>query len=83
MSSVLLNKEDWRVLRTALATPLVMRSLTDDEFRAKLLDFEKTGHIVFKVEDETLTVTGNFFCGLPRWEMLRPIAYATSSAAVH
>ena len=83
MSSSLLNKEDWRVVRTALATSLVMRELTDDEFRAKLLDFEKSGHIVFKVEDETLTVTGNFFCGLPRWEMLRPIAYATSSTAVH
>ena len=80
MSSALLNKEDWRVVRTALATSLVMRELTDDEFRTKLLDFEKSGHIVFKVEDETLTVTGNFFCGLPRWEMMRPIAYATSGA---
>ena len=80
MSSALLNKEDWRIVRSALATSLVMRELTEDEFRAKLLDFEKSGHIVFKVEDETLTVTGNFFCGLPRWEMLRPIAYATSGA---
>jgi hypothetical protein len=80
MSSALLHKEDWRVLRTALATSLVMRALSEDEFRAKLLEFEKTGHIVFKVEDESLTVTGNFFCGLPRWEMLRPIAYVTSGA---
>jgi hypothetical protein len=78
MSSALLNKEDWRVVRNALATSLVMRSLTEEEFREKLLDFEKSGHIVFKVQDEMLTVTGNFFCGLPRWEMLRPIAYATS-----
>ena len=77
MSSALLHKEDWRVLRSALATPLVMRSLSDDEFRAKLLDFEKSGHIAFKVEDEMLTVTGNFFCGLPRWEMMRPIAHAS------
>ena len=78
MSSALLNKEDWRIVRTALATSLVMRSLTEDEVREKLLDFEKSGHIVFTVQDEMVTVTGNFFCGLPRWEMLRPIAYATS-----
>jgi hypothetical protein len=82
MSSALLNKEDWRVLRSTLANSLVMRNLTEDEFRAKLLDFEKRGHIVFKVENETLTVTGNFFCGLPRWEMLRPIALA-SAGTVH
>jgi hypothetical protein len=83
MSSALLNKEDWRVVRSALATSLVMRELTPDQFREKLLDFEKSGHIAFKVEDEMLTVTGNFFLGLPRWEMMRPIAFATSSAAVH
>lgn len=80
MSSAQLNKEDWRVVRNALATSLVMRSLSESEFREKLLEFEKSGHIVFKVQDETLTVTGNFFCGLPRWEMVRPIAYATSGA---
>ena len=83
MSSALLNKEDWRVVRSALATSLVMRELSDDQFREKLLDFEKSGHIVFKVEDEIVTVTGNFFQGLPRWEMMRPIAFATSSSAVH
>ena len=80
MSSALLNKEDWRVVRGALANPLCMRSLSDAEFQAKLLEFEKSGHIVFTVENETVAVTGNFFCGLPRWEMLRPIAYATSGA---
>ena len=83
MSSTLLNKEDWRVVRSALATPLVMRELTAEQFRDNLLAFEKSGHIVFKVEDEMLTVTGNFFLGLPRWEMMRPIAYPTSSTAVH
>lgn len=77
MSSASLNKEDWRILRDVLASPLCMRSLSDDEFRAKLLAFERTGHVVFTVNDETLVVTGNFFCGLPRWEMLRPIALAT------
>jgi hypothetical protein len=54
-----------------------MRALSEDEFREKLLDFEKTGHVVFTVSDETLVVTGNFFCGLPRWEILRPIAMAS------
>ena len=76
MSSASLNKEDWRVVRDALATSLVMRTLSEDEFRAKLLAFEKSGHVSFTVSDEMLVVTGNFFCGLPRWEMLRPIALA-------
>ena len=76
MTSASLNKEDWRILRHALATSLVMRGLSDAEFREKILDFEKSGHVSFTVNDETLVVTGNFFLGLPRWEMLRPIALA-------
>ncbi|HEX2827748.1 MAG TPA: hypothetical protein VHP37_15450 [Burkholderiales bacterium] len=76
MTSATLNKEDWRILRRALATSLVMRDLTDDEFRAKILDFEKRGHVSLTVSDESLVVTGNFFLGLPRWEVLRPIALA-------
>jgi len=79
MSSASLNKEDWRILRDALATSLVMRSLSEDEFRAKLLEFEKSGHVSFTVNDESLVVTGNFFLGLPRWEMLRPIAFASGT----
>ena len=77
MSSASLNKEDWRVLRDVLAPALVMRGASDEEFRAKLLQFEKSGHVSLTVHDESLVVTGNFFLGLPRWEMLRPIAYAT------
>jgi hypothetical protein len=77
MTSAALNKEDWRILRQALATSLVMRDLTDDEFREKILDFEKSGHVSLTVNAESLVVTGNFFLGLPRWEMLRPIALAS------
>ena len=76
MTSATLNKEDWRILRRALATSLVMRDLSDAEFREKILDFEKSGHVSLTVSDESLVVTGNFFLGLPRWEMLRPIALA-------
>ena len=76
MTSAALNKEDWRILRRALATSLVMRELSDAEFREKILDFEKSGHVSLTVNDESLVVTGNFFLGLPRWEMLRPIALA-------
>ena len=57
MSSAHLHKEDWRVLRSVLATPLVMRGLSEAQFREKLLDWEKSGHVVFTVSDETLTVT--------------------------
>jgi hypothetical protein len=53
-----------------------MRELSDAEFREKILDFEKSGHVSLTVNDESLVVTGNFFLGLPRWEMLRPIALA-------
>ena len=78
MTSAHLHKEDWRILRSALATSLVMRGLSDEEFREKLLEWEKSGHIVFTVSDETLVVTGGLFCGLPRWELPRLIAFAQS-----
>ena len=79
MTSAHLNKEDWRILRSVLATPLVMRGLSEDQFREKLLDWEKSGHVVFTVSDETVIVTGGLFCGLPQWELLRPIGYPTSA----
>jgi hypothetical protein len=75
MNSDHLHKEDWRVLRSALATSLVMRGLSDDEFREKLLEWERTGHIVFTINDETVVVTGGLFCGLPQWGLVRPIAF--------
>jgi hypothetical protein len=78
MSSAQLHKEDWRILQHVIAPALVMRGLSMNEFRDKLLCLEESGHIVFTVSDETMFVTGGLICGLPRWEMPRAIAFAGS-----
>lgn len=73
MSSRQLHTEDWRVLQSELASVLVMRGLSAEAFRAKVLCLERTGHLVFTVSPLAVIVTGRLIWGHPRWELPRSI----------